>query len=167
MARDSDSTLPDDIRESIAIGTVDSVAGQSSSLSNLAYANSISNVNLSQQNTVSNQQAINQVGVSVLGKAVNLVADLSPMEAVAVVKLDTGNDVAEQLGDLKATVNAFPNLPGPIPIPPRPPGPPPPGTTPYIRKNPNGGTIIFVAKKDLPLTIETVDGTNVKIQSGS
>ena len=43
----SSSALPDDIRESIAIGNVKSVAEQSSMLSNLAYANLISNVNLS------------------------------------------------------------------------------------------------------------------------
>ena len=164
MAIDNDSTLPDDIRESIAIGTVDAVAGQSSSLSNMAYANSISNVNISQQNTVANQQAINQVGVSVLGKAVNLVADLSPMEAVAVVKMDTGNDVAEQLMDLKSSVQAFPNQPKPIPLPPKPGPHPKPPTTPYVRPNPHGGTIVFVAKKDLPLTVETVDGTNVTTQ---
>ena len=103
----STSALPDDIRESIAIGNVKSVAEQPSMLSNLAYANLISNVNLSQQNAVSNQQAMNQLGLTVTGKVVNLVANLSPMEAVAVVKLDTGNDVAEQLADLKGTIAAF------------------------------------------------------------
>ncbi|HEX8175068.1 MAG TPA: hypothetical protein VF543_08115 [Pyrinomonadaceae bacterium] len=111
----SSSALPDDIRESIAIGNVKSVAEQSSMLSNLAYANLISNVNLSQQNAVSNQQGLNQLGVTVTGKAVNLVANLSPMEAAAAVKLDTGNDVAEQLADLKGTVSAF----APQPIVPR------------------------------------------------
>ena len=76
-------------------------------LSNLAYANLISNVNLSQQNAVSNQQAMNQLGLTVTGKVVNLVANLSPMEAVAVVKMDTGNDMAEQLADIKGTLGAF------------------------------------------------------------
>lgn len=107
MAIDGTSSLPDDIRESIAIGNVKSVAEQSSMLSNLAYANLISNVNLSQQNAVSNQQAMNQLGLTVTGKVVNLVANLSPMEAVAVVKMDTGNDIAEQLSDLKGTLAAF------------------------------------------------------------
>ena len=107
MAIDGTSSLPDDIRESIAIGNVKSVAEQSSMLSNLAYANLISNVNLSQQNAVSNQQAMNQLGVTVTGKVVNLVANLSPMEAVAVVKMDTGNDIAEQLSDIKGTLSAF------------------------------------------------------------
>lgn len=104
---DGTSSLPDDIRESIAIGNVKSVAEQSSMLSNLAYANLISNVNLSQQNAVSNQQAMNQLGLTVTGKVVNLVANLSPMEAVAVVKMDTGNDIAEQLSDIQGTLAAF------------------------------------------------------------
>ena len=105
------SVLPDDIREAIAIGNVKSVAEQSSMLSNLAYANLISNTNLAQQNAVSNQQGANQLGVTVTGKSVNLVANLSPMEAVAAVKLDTGNDVAEQLADIKGTVQAFTSSP--------------------------------------------------------
>jgi hypothetical protein len=47
---------------------------------------------------------MNQLGVTVTGKIVNLVANLSPMEAVAVVKMDTGNDIAQQISDLKAAV---------------------------------------------------------------
>jgi hypothetical protein len=47
MPIDSTSALPDDIRESIAIGNVKSVAEQPAMLSNLAFANLISNVNLS------------------------------------------------------------------------------------------------------------------------
>jgi hypothetical protein len=101
------SALPDDIREAIAIGNVKSVAEQSSMLSNLAYANLISNTNLGQQNAVSNQQALNQLNATVTGKSVNLVANLNPLEAVAAVKLDTGNDIAEQLADLKGAVQAF------------------------------------------------------------
>lgn len=107
------SALPNDIREAIAIGNVKSVAEQSSMLSNLAYANLISNTNLGQQNAVSNQQALNQLGATVTGKSVNLVANLSPMEAVAAVKLDTGNDIAEQLADLKGAVQAFSPPPPP------------------------------------------------------
>jgi len=109
MAKDNSSALADDIRESIAIGNVKSVAEQTSMLSNLAYADLISNDNLSQQNAVSNQQAMNQLQITVTGKAVNRISDLSPMEAVATTKLDTGNDVAEQLADLKATVQNFSN----------------------------------------------------------
>lgn len=103
----SSSALPDDIREAIAIGNVKSVAEQVSMLSNLAYANLISNNNLAQQNAVSNQQGLNQLGETVTGKSVNLVANLNPLEAVATTKLDTGNDVAEQLADIQGAVQAF------------------------------------------------------------
>ena len=99
---DGTSALPDDIRESIAIANVKTVAEQPAILSNLSFANLLANVNLSQQNAVANQQAMNQVALTVTGKAVNRIADLSPMEAVAVVKLDTGNDLAQQISDLKA-----------------------------------------------------------------
>ncbi len=98
------SALPNDIRESIAIGNVKSVAEQPSMLSNLAYSNLIQNVNLSQQNAVSNQQAMNQLQLTVTGKVVNLISNLTPMEAVAVTKMDTGNDMAQQVSDLKAAV---------------------------------------------------------------
>lgn len=83
----ADSAIPDDIRQSIAIGNVKSVAEQPSMLSNLSYANLMQNVNLSQQNAVSNQQAMNQLQISVTGKSVNNIANLSPTEAVAITKM--------------------------------------------------------------------------------
>ncbi|MEM9216680.1 MAG: R body protein [Cyanobacteria bacterium P01_F01_bin.150] len=103
------SELPDDIRESIAIANAKSVAEQPAMLSSLTYSNSISNVNLSQQNAVSNQQALNQLAITVIGETVNRVSNLSPMETVAVLKLDSGNDVAEQISDLKAAVAPLTN----------------------------------------------------------
>src|SRR5918912_1046435 len=101
---DTQSVLPDDIVESIALGSFSSITGQPSSLANLSYSNAISNNNSSQQNTVANQQAMNQVAQAVLGSTVSLLAEVTPMEAVATVKIDTGNDVAEQLMDLKAAM---------------------------------------------------------------
>jgi hypothetical protein len=106
-AAEETSSLPDDIRESIAISNVQAVAGQSSRLSNLAYANLINNVNLSHQNAVAHQQAMNELGLTVTGKVVNLLASLSPLEALAVVKMDTGDDVAQQLADLKGVLASF------------------------------------------------------------
>jgi hypothetical protein len=139
------SALPDDIRESIALGSFLGITGQPSTLSNLAYSNTIINTNLTQQNTVNNQQAMNQVAKSVLGTTVNLVADVSPMEAVAVTKLDTGNDVAQQLIDLKGVLAGFPNenvtpTPAPQPLNPKP--------------NPDGGGVILTATiDDFPITL--------------
>jgi hypothetical protein len=86
---------------------IKAIGEQTAMLSNLAYANLINNVNLAQQNAVANQQAMNQIQVAVTGKVINLLTNLSPMEAAAVVKLDTGNDLAEQLADLKAALAAF------------------------------------------------------------
>lgn len=103
----SPSALPENNRESSNAGSLNTIAEQPAMLSNLAFANLVSNVNLAQQNAVANQQAMNQLLVTVVGKIVNLLANLSPMEAAAVVKLDTGNDIAEQLADLKAALAAF------------------------------------------------------------
>ena len=101
------SALPDDIRESVAIGNLKSVAEQSSMLSNLTYADLITNDNLSQQNAVSNQQGMNQLGIAVAGKTNKLVSSLNPLEASALAKLDTGNDISEQLADIKGTLQVF------------------------------------------------------------
>ena len=99
------SAIPNDIRESLAIANVKSVAEQPAMLSNLAFSNLITNNNLSQQNAVSNQQAMNQLGLTVTGKAINRVSNLSSEEAVAILKIDTGNELAVQLAELKAAAN--------------------------------------------------------------
>jgi hypothetical protein len=38
---------------------------------------------------------------------VNMLANLSPLEAMSATELFTGNVLAEQIADLKATVDAF------------------------------------------------------------
>ena len=101
---DASGGLAGDVRESIAISSLNSVAGQTSVLSNLVYANTGQSVNQSQQNAVANQQAMNAIGGSVTGRVTNLVSNLSPREAVAVVKLTSGNDLAEQIADLRASL---------------------------------------------------------------
>ncbi|HEV2913204.1 MAG TPA: hypothetical protein VGX92_07800 [Pyrinomonadaceae bacterium] len=147
------SVLPADIRESIALGSFTSISGQPSSLSSLAYSNSISNNNLTQQNTVANQQAMNQVGQSVLGTTVNLVANLSPMEAVATVKLDTGNDVAQQLADIKGTLAAFTSPTNSQPLPPLRPRPPKPIPLPTVKIDPQGSLAVTARAVNFPLSL--------------
>lgn len=137
------SVLPDDIRESIALGSFCSITGQPSSLSNLAYSNAISNNNLTQQNTVANQQAMNEVAQSVLGNAVNLVANLNPMEAVAVTKMDTGNDIAQQIMDLQAAIAGGPS-PQVQPL------KPPPLN---LKPNPAGGAFITATLDQFPIKL--------------
>lgn len=104
---ESFSALPNDIRESVAIGNLKSVAEQSSMLATLTYADLLINDTISQQNAVSNQQGMNQLGVTVAGKTTKLVSSLNPLETTAIARLDTGNDVAEQLADIKATLETL------------------------------------------------------------
>ncbi len=80
---------------------------QSAMLSNLAYSNVIANTNLSQQNAVANQQAMNELGISIVGKMVNTVANLGPLEARSAVDVLTDNELAQTIADLKAAVQAF------------------------------------------------------------
>lgn len=150
LTGDSTSVLPGDITEAIALGGFCAISGQPSSLSNLAYSNAIGNNNLTQQNTLANQQAMNQIGQAVLGNVLNLVTDVSPMEAVAVIKLDTGNDMAQQLMDLQSAVNTGG---GTQPSPPRPHRPPAP---PQVRQNPSGKGLIL-APVQFPVSLNVDD----------
>ncbi len=94
--------VPDDIREAVAIANLKSIAEQPAMLSNLAYANLISNVNLSQQNALSNQHAMNQLTVSVTSKAVNKISNLSSLEAASLTTLLTAKELAEQIAQTKS-----------------------------------------------------------------
>ena len=92
--------LPQDIVSGVAIGNLKSISEQPAMLSNLTYANMVSTTNLSQQNAVSNQQTLNELGVTVLGKAVNTVANIDPMEARSAVL--NANEVVGNVSDMKA-----------------------------------------------------------------
>ncbi|MCH6257817.1 RebB family R body protein [Puniceicoccaceae bacterium K14] len=91
----------------IGVTNLKSVGEQPAMLSNLAYSNTVSNTNLSHQNAVSNQQAMNELGISVVGKTVNKVADLGPLEARSAVDVLTNDEVAQTISDLKASLAAF------------------------------------------------------------
>ena len=88
----------------IGITNLKSVGEQPAMLSNLAYSNTIANTNLSQQNAVANQQAMNELGISIVGKTVNKVSDLGPLEARSAVDILTNDEVAQALLDLKAAI---------------------------------------------------------------
>ena len=102
-----DYNLPSDIVQSVAIGNLKSISEQPAMISNLAYSNVITTTNLSQQNAVSNQQAMNEVGISVVGKTVNNVANLGPLEARSAVDILTNDELAQTIADLKSAVQAF------------------------------------------------------------
>lgn len=106
MANGTNSPLPLDVLQAISISNAKSVAEQPAMLANLVFANLAQNVNLSQQNAVSNQQSMNELGVVVTGKTVNLIANIGPLEAASITQLFTGNTVAEEIADLKAADNS-------------------------------------------------------------
>jgi hypothetical protein len=99
--------LDDQVLEAVAIGNLKSISEQPAMLANLAYSNMVANTNLSAQNAVANQQGLNELGVSVLGKTVNIVSTLGPLESKSASEILTGNAVAEEIGDLKATVQGL------------------------------------------------------------
>ncbi|HVY69910.1 MAG TPA: RebB family R body protein [Verrucomicrobiae bacterium] len=99
--------LPDSVIQSLAITNLKSVGEQPAMLSNLAYSNTIANTNLSQQNAVANQQAMNELAIAVVGKIVNSLTNLGPLEARSAVDVLTNNELAQTIADLKATLQAF------------------------------------------------------------
>jgi hypothetical protein len=99
--------LPREIIQGIAIANVKSVAEQPATLANLMLANLVQNTNQSQQNAVSNQQNVNGIQQAILSKVVNLLTTLGPLQAMSAQQLLSGNAVAEEISDLKATVAAF------------------------------------------------------------
>jgi hypothetical protein len=88
--------------EAVAIGNLKSISEQPAMLSNLAFSNTITNTNLSAQNAVANQQAINELGVSILGKTVNVVSNIGPLESKSAQEILTGNTMGELISNLKA-----------------------------------------------------------------
>lgn len=69
----ADSSLPEQIVESIAISNAKSIGEQPAILSNMALANQILNNNMQQQMVLSQQQAMNQITLATLAKCVYLI----------------------------------------------------------------------------------------------
>ena len=80
---DSDSSLPNEIVQSIAISNAKSIGEQPAILANLALANQILNNNLQQQMFISNQQAMNQIAMATMAKCVTLIVGGDGGEASA------------------------------------------------------------------------------------
>ena len=97
------------IIEGVAIANFKSIAEQPAMLSNLAYSNTVANTNLSWQNAVSHQQAMNELGLSVTAASVNTVKNLTPLEARSAVDVLTNDELAAEIAGLKATLQAFSN----------------------------------------------------------
>lgn len=101
------AAYPEDLVASADIGHLKAMSEQPSALSDLAFSNLIANVNLSQQNAIANQQAMNELGISIVGKTVNTITNLGPLEARSAVDILSSNELAQTIADLKATLEAF------------------------------------------------------------
>ena len=101
--------LSEEVVSAVAIGNLKAISEQPAMLSNLAHANLVHNTNLSQQNAVSNQQSLNELGISILAKASNTVSNLQPLEARSAVDILTNDELAQTIADLKGTLQAFVN----------------------------------------------------------
>jgi hypothetical protein len=91
----------------LELTSLNSNGGQPSRLGNLNYSNFVTNTNLGAQNAVANQQAMNELGISVVGKAINKVANLSPIEGRSSVNVLTDNALADEIASLRAAIEAF------------------------------------------------------------
>lgn len=83
------------------------IAQQGAMVSNLAFANQVRNTDLAGQTQLARQQGISQLRLAILAKAAGRVQTLSALEARAVVEAISGNELAQTLADLRATVAAF------------------------------------------------------------
>lgn len=81
------SSLPPEITEALAIVNALSIGEQPAILANLALANQILNQNLEQQEAIANQQAMNQIQMATVAKAVELIANIDPVDENAVARL--------------------------------------------------------------------------------
>lgn len=70
---ESESSLPDDIVQSIAISNATSIGSQPAILANLALANQIFNQSLQQQLAISYQQATHLITLAAVARCVNLI----------------------------------------------------------------------------------------------
>ena len=98
---------PDGLVETIsvvAIGNLKAIGEQPAMLSNLAYSNTVATTNLSQQNAVANQQAMNELGVAVVGKTVDVLSKLEPR---ATGESADARALADQIAELRAVIRAF------------------------------------------------------------
>jgi hypothetical protein len=130
-------TLPANIIESVAVGALAANGGQPAALSNLATSNGVTTSDLSHKNALANQQQMSKLGLAIVGTSVRKVGELGPLEARSGVEVLSGDELAQTILELKATLAALagpgPSSPSPAPSPgPEPSGPktPPSPATP-------------------------------------
>lgn len=84
------------------------VSSQSAELSNLEFSNAVTNNGMASQNAVTNQAAISQIGLTAVGKAVQMVSSLTPMQARSAQEVITNNSVASGIAIHKSIITPPP-----------------------------------------------------------
>lgn len=74
-------SLPNEIVQSIAISNAKSIGEQPAILANMALANQIFNINIATQNFLAQQQAMNQVMLAAVAKAVAVILSADGLDA--------------------------------------------------------------------------------------
>jgi hypothetical protein len=95
------------IASSLNGASLSSVSSYSDGVTNMNFGNTQSNVNLSQKNSLANQQRLNQLNTSIIGKTVNKVSNYQPLASRSEVYVLTENSLAETIADLKSAIEGF------------------------------------------------------------
>lgn len=106
--------VPDILQEAAAITSFVTTSQQAAVLSNLSLSNSMLQANLAQQNVIGNQRALGELGVISTAKSANMVSGLGVAEAKASSEYLTSDATAEQIADLKGTIEGFSGGGGPV-----------------------------------------------------
>lgn len=88
------SALPDDIRESVAVDNLKTIAGAYAAYSANAFGNH-----------VSHQKRLDILAEKALAVSVGTLDDLKPEEARSISRMMSGNDLGQQLAQLRAVVD--------------------------------------------------------------
>src|SRR5512140_3183966 len=99
MAGTGDATggLPADVLQAIAVSNAKSIGEQPAILANLALANQIANINLAQQQALTAQQAMLQLTVATVAKAVEIIAGIDPSKPGASDQITKMNELISKL----------------------------------------------------------------------
>jgi hypothetical protein len=102
VTEDSGSESESVVIEAGSLNSLATDAIQPAMVSNVSSSNVVSNINRSTQNAVSNQFAVSQLSVSIVGKALSLIGTVQPMEAKSAQNVLSGSSLAESIASLKA-----------------------------------------------------------------
>lgn len=94
------------ITDAVTQANVKNLADAPAEAMAMLYQASAHSLALSLQNAVQNQQNMAAIHQAATTQAVNLLLNMDPTQAIALVKANSGNDVASQMQALLATLNS-------------------------------------------------------------